>query len=327
MNTLLLMLLAMGLVVVILLLVSLTRVQRRLLGEMNALRSYFQSMETESNVPSTQADQFVTRVRQIIELARVALKAKPVVSLDMIIRAIDRQAAAEAIAMYQDITASLSVDKVDEEFPTAEIRQLAAVCLLSLGKPDRALPLLKQLTKDQPADEEALFLMGLAYNDIARFEKAIECFRQLAEVSENNDALYLLWGVNLARLYDETTKVETLRQAVEKFEQAAKINEANDSAWYNWGLALGRLAELEKDTDLYRQSLQKLERAAAISVTSDRTQFALAEVYAALGQPDRAIQALSKSINLNPKNAGRAVRSARFSVLQNDERFVALFDK
>ncbi len=206
---------------------------------------------------------------------------------------------------------------------------LGSLYLSSLHDPGKAINAFEKSIKVMPNDFETLYLLGTAYRDDRREDKAIETLALAAEAGKNKpnqrDNLYDTY-LQLGRLYAQTKKND---DAVAAYQQALAINPQGEDALANIALIyhqqndadhaityLEKLVKLDPDhfqanyllglNYFKKKQYDKMEAAykRAIAVKPDLAEahFNLGMAYFLQTRYDLAIASLKKVIELNPKD-------------------------
>ena len=186
-----------------------------------------------------------------------------------------------------------SVLKVDPKFAPASLK-LSEV-LIAEGRPQSAVVVLQDATKQAPAADQAASLetaLGAAYAEGGEGEKALATLKNVvAARPDSADAHF-----NLGMLYAKQDRPEQKQAAVAEFQEALRLEA---------GMDIGRLALWQ-----VLLSLQKYSEAAPVILEYTRRKprdaqgfYALASVYEGGGKSGAAIDALERAASLAPKDA------------------------
>jgi len=134
--------------------------------------------------------------------------------------------------------------------------------------------------------------LGTAYGRAERYPEAVEALKKALEI---NDSDWLAWG-NLAYAYSWMSGADS--QARETFERAIQLAEAAKKQDPRDSYAHSDLALYYAKTGHPEAALQSLQTAIALSPDSGEILAAAAEVYELIGQRDKAIEQVKKSIEL-----------------------------
>lgn len=158
-----------------------------------------------------------------------------------------------------------------------------------------------------PRDNENLNLLLQSYVEADRIREAIAGFRQAIDNDPNNKLNHYILGV-LHRTVGDFT------DAVNEFQAALKIDPAYSDAlfdmgatYYNWGVDMIKDAQ-EKGTesDAYKEkfnsALPYLEQVTEIKKEDANVWETLANIYARLGQADKAMKALDTADKIRKGN-------------------------
>jgi len=102
----------------------------------------------------------------------------------------------------------------------------------------------------RPNSKEALYNLGMFYQESGQYFKAIGTYEILARTDTSfRDALYNIGYINLVYLQDYS-------KAVEYFTKAIAKDPGHAESWYNRGLSYEQLKEYQKAYDDYQKSLK-----------------------------------------------------------------------
>ncbi len=102
----------------------------------------------------------------------------------------------------------------------------------------------------RPASKEALYNLGMFYQESAQYSKAISTYETLCKADTTfRDAPYNIGYINLVYLQD-------FKVAAEYFTKAITCDPQYADAWYNRGLSYEQLKEYKKAYADYQQSLK-----------------------------------------------------------------------
>jgi len=102
----------------------------------------------------------------------------------------------------------------------------------------------------RPSSKEALYDLGMFYQESSQYAKAIGTYEVLRKVDTMfRDAPYNIGYINLVYLQD-------YNQAIMYFSKAISIDPKYAEAWYNRGLSYEQLKEYQKAYDDYQKSLK-----------------------------------------------------------------------
>ncbi|MEJ2596135.1 MAG: tetratricopeptide repeat protein [bacterium] len=102
----------------------------------------------------------------------------------------------------------------------------------------------------RPDDEQALFLMGLTYQDQGRFENALECYERLMAVDPGLKQVHYNMGYIYLVEYADFQKAEA------SFRQAILIDPGYVDAVYNLGRTFEAMGQYEEARRQYRMTLE-----------------------------------------------------------------------
>ena len=167
-------------------------------------------------------------------------------------------------------------------------------CLLQLGRPQDAIPVLEHAAKIAPADADTQNDLAITFANLGRREEAIAGYRALIKLRPGAAASHDTLGALLCDL-------GRFEEAEPEFRRALEIDPNYVPARVNLGFAYGHLLRWGEAEACYRLALQ--------------IQPNFAEIHRRLGDllsqsPDRhadAIPHLQRAIELNPSDAGSVI--------------------
>jgi tetratricopeptide (TPR) repeat protein len=148
-------------------------------------------------------------------------------------------------------------------------------------------------TKSEPKDANAWFCLGMAYDELKRYDDAVDAYRQSLRLDpeHGNFVWFFLGGAYEAlKRYDD---------AIEAFRQAALCANPERAAgvWSLLGHAYGKRKRYDDAIEAYRQSLR-------IDQKDARTWYMLGMAYDGLKRYDDAIEAYRQALRINPEHGG-----------------------
>ena len=150
------------------------------------------------------------------------------------------------------------------------------VQVLQAGNADDGILLLELFVSDDPADENCLFNLGMAYSDAGELNHAIEHLRQLTDINTAHTHGRVALGVALLRAHKTDKGIQELqtavsqkpddlwtrrnlgaglmqaerfKEAVEHLRVATELAPTDQAAWFGYGQALqfnGDITEADK---------------------------------------------------------------------------------
>ncbi len=102
----------------------------------------------------------------------------------------------------------------------------------------------------RPNDEQALFLMGLTYQDQGRYENALDCYEKLMAVNPGYKQVYYNMG------YIYLVEYADFQQAEKYFLQAINIDPGYADAVYNLGRTYEAMGQYDEARRQYRMTLE-----------------------------------------------------------------------
>ena len=139
-----------------------------------------------------------------------------------------------------------------------------------------------------PKDDEAYHNMGIAYDDLEKYNESLEAFKKSIEINPNRDATYYNMGIVYGNL-------EKHNEEIEAYKKVIKINPNKDEAYYNMGIAYGNLEKYNEAVEVYQKSIE-------INPNKDEAYYNMGIAYVNLEKHYEAIEVYQKAIEINPNN-------------------------
>lgn len=117
------------------------------------------------------------------------------------------------------------------------------------NKPDEALPLLEQAAAEDPAHVQAVLYMGIAYQQLGRFDEAIAAYRKILPRAGNQSALI---SYNLGNVYFSQGNASFAEQY---YTQAISADPVFASAYLNRANSRIKNGMLQESVSDYKQYL------------------------------------------------------------------------
>lgn len=146
---------------------------------------------------------------------------------------------------------------------------------------------------------------GIAYDELKKYDKAINCFRRSLDIDARNSSSWR----GLAWVYYEKGEYE---ESIKYLDISKKINPSNPMTLINLGNSYFKKGKLPDAISYY-------EEAANLDPKLFLSQYNLACVYAD-SDPDKALEFLEKAIDLNPLAAKMASTDPDFSTIRDNYR-------
>ena len=232
---------------------------------------------------------------------------------------------------------------------TSTSSQVRAESLLQQGKPSEAVPLLLQLHESQPHNSQICLQLGIAYTQLEQLEKAANFYREalrldLRLMAARKNLATVIWFLYLGSWEYEH---QQFARAKTHFEKAGDLAYKNPEALpmvLESYLALkdmtvpqSLMKQLEKarnpDPELairlgtlfshygvYDQAIKTFEKILPSSSVKPEVFLLLGEAYDKQGMPEKAYNAFTKAIEIDPKlEEGYSALSSFASDHQNKE--------
>jgi tetratricopeptide (TPR) repeat protein len=158
-----------------------------------------------------------------------------------------------------------------------------------LSRYDDAIEAYRQAIRIDPEYAKAWNNLGITYSKSSRYDEAIEAYRQSLRIDPKDaDAWY-----NLGHAYDD---LKRYTDAIEAYRQALRINPEYVTAWNNLGNAYDDLKRYTDAIEAYRQALR-------IDPKDVKAWYDLGCAYADLKRYTDAIEAFRQALRIDPKDA------------------------
>jgi tetratricopeptide (TPR) repeat protein len=122
--------------------------------------------------------------------------------------------------------------------------------MYSIKKDELAIDYLKDALNIKPGNKEALYFLGMFYQDNGQYEKAIQSYLMLRK----SDSLFRSAPYNIGYIY--LVYLKDFRQAVTYFSDALKLDPGYVEAFYNRGLAYEYEGNYTNAYNDYQKALQ-----------------------------------------------------------------------
>ena len=145
------------------------------------------------------------------------------------------------------------------------------------------------LAKKKGRDAYTYFKMGYVYNDMKKYEKAIQAYEMALSINPNYvDALY-----NLGNTYEELGESP---KALESYKKIISISPRYAKAFLNMGVIYSQQGQ-------YQQAEEAFRKAAELPPPPANAYFNLGYIYEVRGEGAKAIEAYKKTIEIDSKHA------------------------
>jgi regulator of sirC expression with transglutaminase-like and TPR domain len=146
-------------------------------------------------------------------------------------------------------------------------------------------------TKSEPKNADAFFCLGVAYDNLKRYNDAIGAYHQTLRINPKDAEAW----ANLGIVYGN---INSYNDAIDSYHQALRINPEDASAWYNLGNAYYNLDRYNDAIDAFRQALR-------INPNDAETWYNIGVVYLNSGNRTAALDVVRELQRLDPERAGR----------------------
>jgi len=172
---------------------------------------------------------------------------------------------------------------------------------LESGDYEEAIGTLEAAAEEASSDSDVYFLLGQAYNQSGELSKAADAFRRVLELEPESAAAHHNLGVTYYQLQD-------LRSAVEEFEKALEIDPDDADTHYQLGAAYLTLAlsgadpAAPPDPELFEQATAEFEAALGLRENMPEALIGLGNVHLQQGDYNTAIEMLQQAIDSVPNS-------------------------
>jgi len=206
-------------------------------------------------------------------------------------------------------------DKAEEQFQkmleldpeAARAHQVLAGLNLAKGKIDEAIHHCNEALKVEPKNVDVRFLLGLAYMRRRRLDGAKAQFEEVLRLRGRHPGARL----NLAAVHVQLKEFDL---AEEQYRKCIEDDPTLTKPRYN----LARLYVLQRKFDKAEGELAQLLKIARTKPEQAKVQLALAELFKAKGEKDKAVQAAKTALSLDPKTLAARVFLARHYVAEQN---------
>jgi tetratricopeptide (TPR) repeat protein len=160
-----------------------------------------------------------------------------------------------------------------------------AMRAMQSGKAPAASKILRKHLSQNPADVEALHLLGVITYQMGKPDDAAGYIGKAVAAGTNNPSHYANWGLALKA-------AGRLAEALEAYDKAVAMDPTAAPVWNDRGNTLSTLGQLAAAEASFRQSLM-------LNGEDAKTHSNLGRVLLSVGRMDDAVQAYRKSIDLN----------------------------
>ena len=137
-----------------------------------------------------------------------------------------------------------------------EIRLALAETYMYTGRYDEATNLAQQIVDADPANERALFVVGISFSSSGQYEQAIEPLKKFAELRDVGETSNLDTALqtSLYFLGDSYLRMEQAQEAIPVLVRALEINRTDADAMYKLGLAYAATGQHEEAIASYENA-------------------------------------------------------------------------
>jgi tetratricopeptide (TPR) repeat protein len=165
----------------------------------------------------------------------------------------------------------------------------AGAAALNSGNPREAIPLLKRAVELDPKSKEGFNDLGLAYLRIRQFTEAEAAFHRQLEINPSDEHAYNYLGLTL----QQEQKFPEAEAAYRKQLELNPLDPVTHAA----------LGALFLEQHKYPEAVPELDKAAVLTPESAELQISLGHALLNNGQPERALEAFQKGIDLGRSSA------------------------
>ena len=155
---------------------------------------------------------------------------------------------------------------------------------------------------------------GLSFNELGKYEDAIECSDKAIEINPEDEKAWNNKGVALVGL-------DRYEEAIECYDKALEINSELEEIWFNKGNALGGIGR-------YEEAMECLDKAININPRDSGAWHNKGNLLSTLGRYEEAMECLDKAIEINPRFEYPSYNKEKVLVdLSRYEEAIECFDK
>lgn len=152
--------------------------------------------------------------------------------------------------------------------------------------------------------EWALFLLesGRRTRDLKRLRACLEKCQRGYVFNAKHPELLAIWAEALALLGELTDRIDLLYEAQNKITEALDLSEEeNPEVWHSYGKCLFSWGMYFDDYDYYYQAIEKFQEGLSLDRTRHQDWYAIAKVYARVGDTDEDLDAFEKAVRFYSK--------------------------
>ncbi len=149
-----------------------------------------------------------------------------------------------------------------------------------------ALKCMESLIEINPDSHSTRYNMGIAYDGLKQFDKAIESYHKAVEINPDTYEVWQSMGITYGGL-------KQFDKAIESYNKAIEINPNKYAAWHSMGVAYGELKQFDK-------AIESFNKAVEINPDKYEAWHSMGIAYNGLKQFDKAIKACNKAVEINP---------------------------
>ena len=185
----------------------------------------------------------------------------------------------------------------------------AAKYLLNAGRWQEAGSALAELCRQNPADAEQWYLLGIAHAQLGKDTEAVSCQRRALELRNDYAQAHLALAHALHRQGDHDN-------ALKNAERAASLKPDYVEAWYMHGLLLDQTGD-------YAEAIHSYSRCLAINPNFAPAHYQIGGAFIKSGRATEAIAALRRALELQP-GVAMAYNGLGFAYLHTGDHAAAM---
>jgi tetratricopeptide (TPR) repeat protein len=200
----------------------------------------------------------------------------------------------------------------EEEPANKEAVQLLGLSLFRIGKPAEAIPLLKQVTAWYPsANVDASYVLGLSYIQVQNYDEARKAFATMYGVAPDSAGSYLFFARMLLRQGYDPIAEENAKKAL-----------ALDP---KLPLAHFLLGEFYMFKSRLPEAIQEFETEMKINPAFAGTYDRLGDAYSRAGKFEEAQRMLQRAVALEPNSTGPYILLGKVLLKKNDSQTAMMY--
>ncbi len=184
-----------------------------------------------------------------------------------------------------------------------------------LGYQEKSISLFKGILDDDPYNVLAWFNLGVAYQGLKEYEKAIEAYEYCVAIDDSFEFAYR----NMA---DASMRLRWYEKAIEALQRNLELGKPEDIIFEAIGLCFEKQKDFEKARHYYRKAIK-------LNPADDKLYYRIGETYSKEAEWLKALNSFAVATHLNKDNAMYyiALGNCQLELDKNEEEIVNTFMK